>query len=163
MARFGSLLAVLALAACGPLGPISGGKLAGELVSAPVVDWSFTDAISTIEIETRPEAPYSVTVWCFRSGSALYVPSRNPRSKAWVHHVLADPRIRLRIDGKLYERAAVHVADTAEIEAIVPALLEKYQLEVPDSDARPDVAFFRIEPRGESRAVGDPEAAGTGG
>ena len=50
MARFGSLLAVLALAACGPLGPISSGKLAGELVSAPVVDWSFTDAISTIEM-----------------------------------------------------------------------------------------------------------------
>ena len=84
MARLGSLLAILALAACGPLGPIPGGKLAGELVSAPVVDWSFTDAISNIEIETRPEAPYSVTVWCFRSGSALYVPSRNPRSKAWV-------------------------------------------------------------------------------
>ena len=50
MARFGSLLVVLALAACGPLGPIPGGKLAGELVSEPVVDWSFTDALETIEI-----------------------------------------------------------------------------------------------------------------
>ncbi len=161
--RLASLLALSALAACGPLGPLAGGRLTGEVVSDPVTDWSFTDALATVEVETRPEAPYSVTVWCFHSGSSLYVPARNPKSKTWVQNALADDRVRLRIDGRIYERRAVRVTDPDEIEAVLPALLEKYQLELPDPGRRPEVDFFRLEPRVEARSAAGATDAEPGG
>ena len=133
------------------------------VVPEPVTDWSFTDTVPTVEVETRPEAPHSVTVWCFRSGSSLYVPARNPRSKTWVRNALADDRVRLRIDGRIYERRAVRVTDPDEIEAVLPALLEKYQLEQPDPERRPEVGFFRMEPRVEARSAAGPADEEPGG
>ena len=45
----------------GPLGPIPGPELAGSLVEEPVEDWSSVDAVKVVQIETRPEDPYSVS------------------------------------------------------------------------------------------------------
>jgi hypothetical protein len=144
------LLAVgLLVAGCGwiePIGPLPGGRLGGEVVREPVNDWSFTDAHDTIAVETRPDDPYSVTVWCFTHGGHLYVPSRDPQEKTWVKYVLADDRVRLKIGDKIYERRAVRVTDQAEIEAAAPTLLEKYDLERPPPDEAPEVWVFRMEP-----------------
>ena len=40
--------------------------LKGELVTTPVTDWSFTDQIQTIKIQTETPVflPYSVAIWC---------------------------------------------------------------------------------------------------
>jgi hypothetical protein len=139
-------LSLLGFLACGPLGPLPGGRLKGEVVRDPVADWSFTDDYETIALETRPEDPYSVTTWCFAHGGYLYVPSREPREKTWVQNVLADSRVRLRIGDRIYERRAVRVTDEAVIDAIVPAVLAKYELERPQGDDAPEVWFFRMDP-----------------
>ncbi len=71
-------------AACGPLGPVPGGRLSGQVVSTPVTDWTFLNDQPTIELETRPDDPYSVTVWCVSLGSRLYVGAGGPRRR-WAN------------------------------------------------------------------------------
>jgi hypothetical protein len=142
-------LAPLVLAA-GPCGPIPGGRIAGD-EGAPPADWSFTDAISTIQVETRPADPYSVTTWCFTDGPALYVPSRGAARKPWVQHVASDPRVRLRIGDRVYAMTATRVTDPAELRRIVPLLRAKYRMArwgMDDDPAHsPDTWFFRMAAR----------------
>ncbi len=71
-ARAGAILALVAafLAACAPQDRRPGLWLAGEVVREPVTDWSFTDAVPEIFLETRTwyGIPHSVTVVCVGIG-----------------------------------------------------------------------------------------------
>ncbi len=150
MLRIGIGMAWLVLAvACEPWGPISGGRLEGSLVTEPVADWSFTNSRQTVELETRLEDPYSVTVWCVAHGDALYVPSRHAAKKSWVQHVLAEPQVRVRVGERIYAGSMIRVTDPDEIEAVVPALVAKYELDPPGESEDDEVWLFRIRSSAE--------------
>jgi deazaflavin-dependent oxidoreductase (nitroreductase family) len=136
----------LATLACGPMGPIAGGKLDGELVTAPVSDWSFSDASDTVALETKPDDPYSVNVWAVADGPRLYVASGGGAGTAWAENLHADPRVRVRIDGKLYELSAVEVTDDAEKQASLALYKKKYDYEPEPEDAGKAI-LFRLDPR----------------
>ena len=145
------LLAVALLCGCGPLGPIPGGRLRGDLHSAPSSGWAFTEAIETIQLETSPDDPHSVNAWCGTFQGNLYVPTSlilgadDPEEREWVRNVLADPRIRIRIAGTIYELRAVRVDDATGREGARTALLAKYEVE---ADAHAEAAWiFRLGPR----------------
>jgi hypothetical protein len=136
-----------------------GMKLSGQVVSEPVSDWGFSDADELVELESN--APWglahSVTVVCASTGGHLYVPSVYsegggwPEARRWNRNVVADPRVRIRIDGKLYERRAVLVTDEAERAAAFAAFAPKYEAwakwhAMPPSE-RPNIAFVRLDPR----------------
>ena len=54
-----SMLVGAVVVACGPIVMIPGGELSGT--PAPVPEsWDFTNEVDTIQLETRPEDPYSV-------------------------------------------------------------------------------------------------------
>ena len=142
-----SLTGFVAVLGCGPIGPIPGGRLRGELVEEAVVNWSFAASEQTLQLETRPGDPHSVTAWFVSLGSELYVPSRDPEEKQWVRNVNEDPRVRLRIAGKLYPRSAARVSDRAELERVFTLLIDKYSLEREDEALRSRVAVFRMSPR----------------
>ena len=142
-----ALLCLGILGCGGPLGPIAGGELSGEVVLERVDSWAFADAEETIALETRPDAPHSVTTWCVVVGDQLYVPSRDPSEKDWVGYVRSDPRVRVRIGSKIYERSAVELDSEPEILRVATAVLTKYKLERPDPSEAPPVAFFRLDPR----------------
>jgi hypothetical protein len=145
------LLLIPLLLGPGPCGPISGGRIDGETATEPVTDWRFTNDISTIQVETNPADPYSVTTWCVTDGQMLYVPSRNAARKQWVKNVLADPNVRLRIGDKVYERRAVRVTDPAEMQKVVTLLRQKYTMArwgmSEDPAESPDTWYFRMDPR----------------
>ena len=147
-----AVLLCLALG-CGPLGPLSGGRLAGALQTAPVTDWSFTESLETVQLETNPAEPHSVNTWCVGIGPRLYVPTsmirgpKVPGERDWVKNVTADPRLRIRIDGELYERTAVRVTQPVEYESVRAALERKYGLEPEDRDPEREIWIFRLEPR----------------
>ena len=119
--------ALLWLSACEPKDRRPGLWLSGEPVQGPVTDWSFTDSVPEIFLETRTwyGIPHSVTVVCVAIGDRLYVPSvyrergEFPDERAWNRNVVRDPRVRLEIAGKLYERRAVLVEDPAEWRAVL--------------------------------------------
>ncbi len=131
---------------CEPMGPIAGGRLKGDVAGELPADWSFTDSHDTVQLETHPESPHSVTVWCVSYRGRLYVPTRNPDAKRWVGFVLEDPRVRIRIGGILYEGVAVRVTDEQELEWAVPALLAKYEIESSEIEGA-EAWLFRIDPR----------------
>jgi hypothetical protein len=138
-------LLLVALAAwfggVGPRGPIAGGWLWGETLEGPVRDWSFTNSVREVELQTHVgPLPYSVTVWNLSDGPGFYVPSGDC-SRRWVRSVLADPDVRVRIDGKIYLLRARQVTDSETSARLAPVLLEKY------FGIRAEQAAFRGEGR----------------
>lgn len=153
------LLAGLLVAGCEPQGPRPGLWLSGEVVTTPVADWSFTDQIGEIFVETRTwyGIPHSVTTVCVAQGGSLYVPSvyqeggEFPEARFWNRNVVRDPRVRLKIGQRLYERKAVLVEDPEEWKAVFEAFGRKSsfwrELGQKSESERPKIVFFRMDPR----------------
>jgi len=108
-----SLLAVIALACNGPLGLLPGGKLAGESRSTPS-DWKGVAKSGTVQLETRPEDPYSVNISYRVLDGVLYINAGDTETE-WVKNIAVNPDVVLRLDGSLYSLRAQRVSDPAEI------------------------------------------------
>ena len=124
---------------------VPGGRLFGEEVNTPVSDWSFTDEIVTIAVETRPGFPHSITTWCFTYGGDLYIPAGGPAAKRWPEFVRQNPSVRLGIDGKIYAGRLVGQLDRADFRSLLEPLAAKYRLDQLASSPAPDVAIYRFE------------------
>jgi hypothetical protein len=110
----------------GPIGPFPGPKLSGPAVEEPVGDWSFVDAVDVVQIETRPDAPYSVSTWLTRVDNGIYVFAGDDESP-WVQNILEDPTVRVRIDGRIYELLAVGVTHLEIKRVFLEAMRAKYE------------------------------------
>jgi len=125
----------------------------GELVTTPITDWSFTDQVEEISVETRTWyfIPHSVTTFCTTYNGQLYLTSTYsqggefPEAKLWNRNVVRDPRVRLKIGSQLYERRVALVTDPAEKEAVLQSKWKKYpHLQRPESA---NIHVLRTEPR----------------
>lgn len=132
--------------------------IGGEVVSEAVDDWSFSDEFEEIYLETQTwyMIPHSVTTVCAAQGEKLYVPTIYFEGGAWPDkfwnsNVEADPRVRLKMGGKIYERDAVVIKDPAEVQLAIQALAAKYpfwrDLVSKPASERPDMALLRMDPR----------------
>jgi len=134
---------LLALTACGPILMIPGGELGGTVTAAPD-DWSFTDEVGTVQLETRPGDPYSVNIWCTSINGQLMIGT--DRSTAWAGYIAADPRVRLRVDGAIYELVATPTVDPRDAAAFQAAIVAKYDYE-PDPEQQATAVQFWLSPR----------------
>jgi hypothetical protein len=118
--------------------------LKGEPVTTPVSDWSFTDQIQTIKIQTQTPfvLPYSVSIWCAVYNGNLYVTSY--RGRRWVEDIVSDPRVRLKIGDKIYERSLSMINDPEEKAAVLQAKGKKYPAWKPPTVA--EATVFRVLP-----------------
>ncbi|HPG27472.1 MAG: nitroreductase family deazaflavin-dependent oxidoreductase [Spirochaetaceae bacterium] len=148
-----AIVAVGALVACGPIGPIPGGALSGEAGPRAVADWSVAASEARAQLETRPDDPRSVNTWFVSVGPRLYVPTsmilgpKHPDGRSWVAHVAADPRVRIRLGDTVYERRAVRVEDPAEYAAAREALEAKYAIAPADRDPDRTIWIYRLDER----------------
>ncbi len=118
--RFLALPLVLAAFGCnGPIGLLPGGELDGEARSAPT-DWTFAGDYGTVQLETRPENPYSVNIAFTVLDGRLYINAGDTETQ-WVKNIASNPRVRLRMDGVLYDLRAERVMDADEIAAFAGA------------------------------------------
>src|ERR1700722_7556576 len=116
--------------------------LKGERVTTPVTDWSFTDKIPQIKIQTQTPflLPHSVTIWCAAYNGNLYVTSY--RGRLWVEDIIRDPHVRLKIADQVFDRSLSVVSDSAEKEAVLQAKGKKYpEWKVPSVSA---ATVFRV-------------------
>lgn len=141
--------------------------LTGDLVTTPVSDWSFTDAVPTVRIETRTWylIPHFVRTDIARNGAQLYLCSEYfapatgkpdlrddfPEARFWNRMVVRDPRIRVKIGNRLFAMRAYPLSDPNEMAVASQAFLSKYadlrkQESMPES-RRPKMYFFRLEPQ----------------
>ena len=142
--RLLSILATLLLVGCGPILLIPGGALSGGVAETPS-DWDFTRDISTIQLESRPADPYSVNIWATGIGESLYLHAGANRAN-WVEHIEADPRVRVQIDGQIYELQATRVEDPAEFERFAEAYFVKYGTR-PRNENVAEVYVMRLDAR----------------
>src|SRR6476660_85256 len=106
--------------------------LTGEVVHERVTKWDWVNKVNdpirknTIMLETRTwyGIPHSVTINIVGRGDKLYVQGSErdfrlqktfPYSKAWWTNVERDPRVRMKIGGKIYEMTLVLIHDRAEV------------------------------------------------
>jgi hypothetical protein len=142
------LLVVLRITGLNPHGGIPGLWLTGDLVSTPVTDWSFTDQVPTIKLQTQSRflLPHSVTINCIAFNGQLYLTSTYSDSgeptRSWNENVMRDPHVRIKIGDKLYDRTLVVVTDPAERQGLLEAKAKKYpQMKIP---ANAKVNIFHV-------------------
>ena len=131
---------------CGPIVMIPGGELSGTVQPLPA-DWAFSDAFDTVQLETRPQDPYSVNVWAVAAADAIFVAAGGGLETAWAQHIEADERVRLRIEDALYELRATREDDPATRERVLQALQKKYDFE-PDDEDTAKAILYRLDRRG---------------
>jgi hypothetical protein len=140
-----SIVLVVLLAGCGgPFLVLPGGRLEGTTAAAPS-DWSFSDEVKTVQLETRPDDPYSVNIWAVGSGSRLYVHAGANRS-TWVENMEADPKVRLQVEDVIYELEASRVTSQDEFDEFSGAYEEKYGSRPRNEDVA-EAYLFRLEAR----------------
>ena len=110
--------------------------LTGEVVREPVTNWDWVNQVNDpirgnsimLETRTRFGIPHSVTINPTARGDKFYIGGSEqdfrlekefPYSKAWWANIERDPRVRIKIDGKIYEMTVALVADRAEVAQLI--------------------------------------------
>jgi hypothetical protein len=142
----GLALVVLRFTGLDPHGRIPGLWLSGDVVATPVNDWSFTQKVTTIKLQTQSRflLPHSVTINCLDYNGQLYVSSVYPAGspRGWNENALRDPHVRIKIGDKVYDRTLVLVTDPVEQEAVLQVRARKYpQLKIP---ANSEIHVFHV-------------------
>jgi hypothetical protein len=139
------LLFALAVTACkGPWLLLPGGKLDGASAPAPS-EWTLPEDSGTAQLETRPDDPYSVNIAFTVLDRHLYVNAGGTETQ-WVKNIAANPRVRLRMDGTLYDLRAERVTDPGEIQAFAAAWLAQSTFRR-DPTGFDEVWLYRLAPR----------------
>lgn len=140
------LASITLVCACsGPMGPIAGGELEGTPTAWPE-DWTFTDAIENVLLQTNPDDPYSVTVWMVVDDNAPYVAAASTDSR-WARNMRNDSRVVLSVEGMLYEASAVTVTTRDDIDRVIRAYLDKYEIESTEDFVQEGGVLFRLQQR----------------
>ncbi|MEE3332125.1 MAG: hypothetical protein VX246_14765 [Myxococcota bacterium] len=95
----------------GPALVIPGGALSGPVV-APPESWEGTNS-TFLDLEVRPENPYSVQLSYVVAEGKLYIDPAEGRR--WFDYLREDGRVRVRLSGEVYELKAVLVGRPGEL------------------------------------------------
>ena len=112
---------VAMLAAIDPDERRPGLKLTGELAAEQNTDWSFLEGRNQIYVQmnTWYGIPHSITTTSWVLDGDLYVPCGRCPTKNWPNHVARDTKVRLKVNGNLYEREAVRVEGEQELRRVM--------------------------------------------
>ena len=141
-ARLVAAQTLLLVVGCGPFLVFPGGKLDGIAKPTPS-DWSITDDVDTVQLESDPETPYSVNIWALGMGPGLYIHAGANRSQ-WVENIQANPKVRVRIEEDLYDLLASRVEDQNEFDRFSDAYEQKYGSR-PRNENVDEAYLFRLE------------------
>ena len=121
-------IAFLFLAGCDkPFGFIPGRALDGN-ETPPPHDWSEIDKIATVQLEFRPDKPYSINIWAVAIGRDMYVATYEDGTR-WTEYLQETPLVRVRAHESIYPLNAVRVFDAAEHQNVTDAFIAKYNLD----------------------------------
>jgi len=146
----------------GPSVLFPGGELtSGTLHTGTEPDWSFTDDVFVIELQTNSPVS-SRRIFVMESDGKVYVPSGYMRSflgklwKEWAFQVEdGSSLVVARINGVRYERELQRVSDPSVVDGVAKKLAQKYAggaspeavAQVAKSVADGDTWIFEMAPR----------------
>jgi hypothetical protein len=129
----------------GPLGPIPGGAMSGPVSTTDDPDWSTIG--KELELEIRPSRPWSLSIWGVVVDGELYSPLAFGEKRRWPKVVLEDPRVRLRLNGQIYERRLERVTDPDLKKRVGEAVATKYGFDAKQAAEDDTTWFFHYAPR----------------
>ena len=143
--RFIALLPALVAFGCnGPVVLLPGGKLDGETRPVPA-SWAFAGDHGTAQLETRPADPYSVNIAYTIVDGSPFINAGDTETE-WVKNIAADPRVRFRLDGVLYDMRADRVENPTEIAEFAKAWTSQSMFRR-DPVGLEEVWLYRLVPR----------------
>lgn len=118
----------------GPSILFPGGELvSGDLYTGSEPDWSFTNQISTIELQLN-DPVNSRLIWILESEGKIYIASGYMSSflgRLWKHWAVqadeGDGRAVVRIDGTRYERQLMRINEGAVLDGVAAKMTTKYR------------------------------------
>lgn len=140
----------------GPSIVFPGGELvSGELYTGPEPDWSFTNQVSTIDLQLF-DPTRSRLIWIEESGGKIYITSDYMGTwmgRLWKHWAIqaveGDGLAIVRIDGIRYERKLVRLTSGPEIDGVVAKKRSKYRSPINREEVEAgNVWIFELAPRG---------------
>jgi hypothetical protein len=155
------VLVVLRITGLNPIGDTPGPGnypglwLSGNVVTAPVTDWSFASRYKTDKVQTRTwyMIPHSVTTGFVVHDRQLYLTSMFaagvpfPNGKSWVANVMRDPHVRLKLGNDLYDCILSPVTDPDERAAVLgPRAKQNPQLIASNATDGPVLHLFHVLP-----------------
>ena len=146
MNRLFALSFLLVTIACSPMGPLPGGKLSGTVRAIPE-NWSAAREIQVVQIETRPDDPYSINIWGVADETNFYVGSGGGEDSAWVRHLAENTAVTLRLGTELYLLQAVRVTDAGEQARVSALYAEKYEEFDAEGFVAEEPIVFRLDAR----------------
>jgi hypothetical protein len=143
----------------GPLGPIPGGTLRGEPAAELPSDWTFANREPYLLVESRAFAlPWSGQVWFLAHRGRLHLLLPAFFGDDLKRRLDVDPRLRVRLDGRLYDQVAVPVTDDADLgDLLAPVLRRQFAIDIGDDVRRiagaqtAELWVYRLEDPGAAR------------
>jgi hypothetical protein len=130
----------------GPIGPFPGGPLLGEIEARPEQGWAFAADLETIEVEINADPPRSIRTGVIVHGGALYLPATLTPFKRWHLVAFDDPRVVVRIEGRMYDLHAAPIVEPDWHEVLMSAGRRKYGGPMYAEWASDATQFFRLDP-----------------
>jgi hypothetical protein len=122
----GAILVYLRLFAGGPVPVLPGGALRGELAPQPVDDWSFARRWHYVDVESRVGLlPYSRSCWYAVHEGAFYLLLPRLFGEGLQERIEQNPRLRIRLDGRVYPVQAEPVTDPSRIGPLLAPMLRR--------------------------------------
>ncbi|MEM8766518.1 MAG: hypothetical protein AAGE43_03680 [Pseudomonadota bacterium] len=139
------LTSLLFLGGCAePFIVMAGGELAGEETDPPA-DWDEFADEDIVQLETRPDDPYSINIWMIADGADVYVATGDGPTR-WTRHIENNPDVRLRIQDRVYALEAYRVLDPTEKLRIGQQYVSKYDVD-DDNNWVEEGQLFRLDRR----------------
>jgi hypothetical protein len=144
-----AIVTAACLVACGPSDERPGTRLPGVAAGERVDDWTFTDGVEEIFIETRTwyGIPHVTTIWCVSLGGQLYIGSYGEGKKYWEKNVARNAEARVSIDNVIHEVQVDPVTDPTAVAVLDEALNRKYDMAAVFGDEDPPWWFYRVTQR----------------
>ena len=147
------LLVLLVFGCSGPVGPFSGGRLAGDTAPFPTT-WDVAVEADHVQLETYDADgdAHSVNIWCVVHMDRLFFTTslvrgeEQPDKRRWVQNALANPAARLKVDTYIFEGIISKVEDAEFLSNVKNAFVLKYD-EENDERARDAWVFEFAKPQ----------------
>ncbi|MBW2316790.1 MAG: hypothetical protein JRH10_21720 [Deltaproteobacteria bacterium] len=144
------------LFAGGPIGPLPGGTLSGELSTELPDDWTFANQVHNLDVESRAfRLPYSTGTWFMAYEGRIHILLPSFFVTGLESRLAADPKVRIRLAGKLYDQVAVRVDEGLQRGAILAPFVRRQMaieisgevrnVERPESDTPVGMTVYRLE------------------
>ena len=144
------------LFAGGPVGPLPGGALSSEPAAELPGDWTFANQEDYLLVESRAfRLPYSSSAWFMAHEGRIHVLLPSFFVSGLETRLAADPNVRIRRGGKLYDQVAGRVDEAEQRGAILKDFLRRQMaieisgavrnVERPEGDVPVGMTVYRLE------------------